>query len=237
MTTLAIELEQVRKTFELRGGQHFAALRGISLSIGTGEHVAVLGKSGSGKSTLINLVAALDRPTSGCVRVAGTDLTQFGEDALALWRGRNVGVVFQFFQLMPTLTVAENLVLAMELVGHIRGGERRARALELLDRVGLGDQAHKLPSMLSGGQQQRAAIARALANDPPVVVADEPTGNLDSRTAEDVLGLFAGLASAGKAVVLVTHERDVGRIARHTVALVDGRREAAAPATPEVAFE
>jgi putative ABC transport system ATP-binding protein len=222
MTTLAIELEQVRKTFELRGGQHFAALRGISLSIGTGEHVAVLGKSGSGKSTLINLVAALDRPTSGCVRVAGTDLTQFGEDALALWRGRNVGVVFQFFQLMPTLTVAENLVLAMELVGHIRGGERRARALELLDRVGLGDQAHKLPSMLSGGQQQRAAIARALANDPPILVADEPTGNLDSETADEVGRLFERLAGQGKTLLVVTHDASLARRAGRVVELKDG---------------
>jgi putative ABC transport system ATP-binding protein len=222
MTTLAIELEQVQKTFELRGGQHFAALRGISLSIGTGEHVAVLGKSGSGKSTLINLVAALDRPTSGCVRVAGTDLTQFGEDALALWRGRNVGVVFQFFQLMPTLTVAENLVLAMELVGHIRGGERRARALELLDRVGLGDQAHKLPSMLSGGQQQRAAIARALANDPPILVADEPTGNLDSETADEVGRLFERLAGQGKTLLVVTHDASLARRAGRVVELKDG---------------
>jgi putative ABC transport system ATP-binding protein len=221
--TLSIDLQAVEKGFELRGGQRFVALRGISLAVQAGEHVAVLGKSGSGKSTLLNLVAALDRPTSGRVRVAGTDLASMGESALAAWRGRTVGVVFQFFQLMPTLTIAENLVLAMELVSVIEKVRRRPRALELIDRVGLADHAHKLPSMLSGGQQQRAAIARALANDPPVVVADEPTGNLDSETAAAIGELFEQLAGQGKTLLVVTHDANLARSAHRVVHLKDGQ--------------
>jgi putative ABC transport system ATP-binding protein len=218
----AIELEGVEKSFHLRGGQRFAALRGISLAIAAGEHVAILGRSGSGKSTLINLVAALDHPTAGRVRVAGTELASLGENALARWRGRNVGVVFQFFQLMPTLTVAENIVLAMELVGSVPAAGRRTRALDLLERVGLASEAHKLPSMLSGGQQQRAAIARALANDPPIVVADEPTGNLDSETAAAVGALFDELTNQGKTLVIVTHDAELARAAHRIVELKDG---------------
>ncbi|HEX7557574.1 MAG TPA: ABC transporter ATP-binding protein [Usitatibacter sp.] len=220
--SLAIELDDVAKSFVLRGGRRFTALRGVSLAVAAGEHVAVLGKSGSGKSTLLNLVAALDRCTTGRVRVAGVDVGRPGESALALWRGRNVGVVFQFFQLMPTLTVAENIVLAMELVGHVPRDARRARAMELLERVGLADQANKLPSMLSGGQQQRAAIARALANDPPILVADEPTGNLDSETSADIGSLFDELADRGKTLLIVTHDVNLARSARRIVELKDG---------------
>ncbi|APV51297.1 ABC transporter ATP-binding protein [Betaproteobacteria bacterium GR16-43] len=218
-----IQLEGIDKSFELRGGQRAAALRGLSLAVAPGEHVAILGKSGSGKSTLLNLIAALDRPSAGRVRVAGTDLAGMAESALALWRGRNVGVVFQFFQLMPTLTIAENLVLAMELVGGIAPAKRRDRAMELLERVGLSDQAHKLPSTLSGGQQQRAAIARALANDPPLLVADEPTGNLDSETAGAIGELFEELSAQGKTLLLVTHDRGLAGSARRVVELKDGR--------------
>jgi len=217
-----IELDGVEKSFALRGGRQFAALRGVSLAVAAGEHVAVLGKSGSGKSTLINLIAALDRCTAGRVRVAGVDVTRMGESALALWRGRNVGVVFQFFQLMPTLTIAENMLLAMELVGHVPSGIQRARAMELLERVGLADQSHKLPSMLSGGQQQRAAIARALANDPPIVVADEPTGNLDSETSAGIGALFDELAGQGKTLLIVTHDANIARGAGRIVELKDG---------------
>jgi putative ABC transport system ATP-binding protein len=220
--SLAIELDDVAKSFALRGGQRFAALRGASLAVAAGEHVAVLGKSGSGKSTLLNLIAALDRCTTGRVQVAGVDVGRLGENALARWRGRNVGVVFQFFQLMPTLTVAENIVLAMELVGHIPPDARRARAMQLLERVGLADQANKLPSMLSGGQQQRAAIARALANDPPIVVADEPTGNLDSETSADIGTLFDELADQGKTLLIVTHDANLAGSARRIVELKDG---------------
>lgn len=219
----AIELDAVEKSFAVRGGQWFTALRGVTLSIAQGEHVAVLGKSGSGKSTLMNLVAALDRPSGGTVRVGGEDVSRLAEGALAAWRGRHVGIVFQFFQLMPTLTIAENIVLAMELVGRIAAGERRSRALALLDRVGLAEHAHKLPSMLSGGQQQRAAIARALANDPPILAADEPTGNLDSATAGDIGELFSGLAAEGKTLVVMTHDAALARRAGRVIELRDGQ--------------
>ena len=162
-----------------------------ALTVAAGEFVAVVGRSGSGKTTLLNLLAGIDRPTSGTVRVAGADLGTLSESGLAAWRGRNIGLVFQFFQLLPTLTVAENVMLPMDFAKTIPAGQRRDRALQLLDRVGVADQADKLPATLSGGQQQRAAIARALANDPPLLLADEPTGNLDSATAAAVLELFA----------------------------------------------
>jgi putative ABC transport system ATP-binding protein len=183
----------------------------------------VIGKSGSGKSTLVNLVAGLDRPSAGEVVVGGTALHALDESRLAAWRGRSVGVVFQFFQLLPTLTVLENVLLPMDLCGTLKGPASRRRALALLDEVGIADQAPKLPAALSGGQQQRAAIARALANDPPLVVADEPTGNLDSHTADAVMDLLASLTRAGKTVLLVTHERDVSRLADRVITLSDGR--------------
>jgi putative ABC transport system ATP-binding protein len=192
------------------------------MNIARGEYVAVLGKSGSGKSTLLNLIAGLDRPSTGTIQVAGTSLAGLNENALARWRGANVGVVFQFFQLLPTLTVAENIILAMELVGTVEPTRRRARALELLARVGLSDQAHKLPSMLSGGQQQRAAIARALANDPPIVLADEPTGNLDSETAADINALFTQLVEQGKTLLIVTHDANLSQVAARVIELKDG---------------
>jgi len=216
-----ITLRGVTKTFETPAGK-FPALRDISFDIGQGEFVAIVGRSGSGKSTLLNLIAGLDRPTSGTISVAGTPLADLGHDRLASWRGANVGVVFQFFQLLPTLTVAENVMLPMDFCDRYPARERRPRALALLERVGIAEQADKLPSALSGGQQQRAAIARALANDPAVLVADEPTGNLDSRTADDVLRLFGDLSREGKTVVMVTHERDVARIASRVVAMADG---------------
>ena len=217
-----IELDAVERSFAARGAQRYPALRGISLAVAAGEHVAVLGKSGSGKSTLLNLVAALDRPSAGRVRVAGADLGRMGEGALARWRGTHVGVVFQFFQLLPTLSVAENVVLAMELVGEIPRAARHARALELLEGVGIAEQAGKLPSMLSGGQQQRAAIARALANDPPILLADEPTGNLDSETAAGIGALFERLAASGKTLLIVTHDAQLARAAGRVVELRDG---------------
>ena len=218
-----IEATNLERTFTLPGGQPCHALRSVSLAIGPGDYVAVLGKSGSGKSTLINLFAGLDQPSAGTVRVAGSDLAGMGESALASWRGANVGVVFQFFQLLPTLTVAENLVLAMELVGRVAPKERRPRALALLERVGLADQANKLPATLSGGQQQRAAVARALANDPPLILADEPTGNLDSETAASLHALFRGLVAEGKTVVVVTHDSTLAADARRVISLRDGQ--------------
>jgi putative ABC transport system ATP-binding protein len=203
-----IELRSVGKVFETPAGP-FAALRAIDLDVAPGEFVCIVGRSGSGKSTLLNLIAGLDRPTAGSVRVGGTAIHGLGADALATWRARAVGVVFQSFQLLPTLTVAENVMLPMDLLGTRARRERRAHALRLLAAVGIGDQADKLPLLLSGGQQQRAAIARALANDPPVVVADEPTGNLDSATARTVFELFHELTTRGTTVVVATHERGV----------------------------
>jgi putative ABC transport system ATP-binding protein len=221
-STAAIDLNAAAKSYAIPGGQTCHALRAVTLHIAAGEYVAVLGKSGSGKSTLLNLIAGLDRPSAGNLRVAGTDLQGASENALALWRGQNIGVVFQFFQLLPTLTIVENIILAMEFVGKIEQAARRPRALALLQLVGLTDQAHKLPSMLSGGQQQRAAIARALANDPPIVLADEPTGNLDSETAADVNALFDELVKQGKTLVVVTHDANLAQVAKRVIELKDG---------------
>jgi putative ABC transport system ATP-binding protein len=217
-----IELRNVSRAYRSPDGELFA-LADLDLRVASGELIAVVGSSGSGKSTLINLIAGIDRPTAGSVRVAGADVGALGESALAAWRGTTVGVVFQFFQLLPTLTTLENVMLPIDFCRTLPADRARARALELLDRVGIADQAHKLPSALSGGQQQRAAIARAFANDPPVIVADEPTGNLDSRTAGSVLDLLGSLARDGKTVVLVTHERELGRIADRVITLADGR--------------
>jgi len=217
-----IRLDGATKSFGGRGAQLFPALRGVSLRVASGDFIAVLGKSGSGKSTLLNLIAGIDRPTSGEVQAAGADLNQLGENKMALWRGRNVGVVFQFFQLLPTLTVEENILLAMDFVAKIPAGSRRARARELLALVGLSDQAAKLPSALSGGQQQRAAIARALANDPPIVLADEPTGNLDSETSAAVAELFHGLIAQRKTLLIVTHDDKLARRAHRVIQLKDG---------------
>ena len=221
LTSPIIDLRNVVKTFPSPAGP-FAALKGVSLEVQPGEAVAVVGKSGSGKSTLLNMIAGLDRPSAGQVLVAGTQVALLTEDRLAAWRGRNIGIVFQFFQLLPTLTVAENVMLPMDFCGTCPAGERRARALRLLETVGIAVQADKLPLALSGGEQQRAAIARALANDPPIIVADEPTGNLDSHTAASVLELFRQLTRLGKTVVLVSHERDIADSVDRVITLSDG---------------
>jgi putative ABC transport system ATP-binding protein len=231
-----IELRNVTKAYPVAGGD-FKALDRVELQFPRGACVAIVGKSGSGKTTLLNLVAGIDRPTAGEVFVGGTPVHALGESQLAAWRGRHVGVVFQTFQLLPTLTVAENVMLPMDFCRTLPPAKGRVRALTLLDQVGIADQADKLPAMLSAGQQQRAAIARALANDPQVVLADEPTGNLDSRTADGVLDLLVGLARAGKTVLIVTHERDIGRRVDRMITLHDGailaderhRRDGAAP--------
>jgi putative ABC transport system ATP-binding protein len=216
-----ITLHRVEKTYSTDAGT-FTALRGIDLEIASGEFVALVGKSGSGKTTLLNVIAAIDTPSSGTVAVAGTQLGTMSESRLAAWRGRNVGVVFQFFQLLPTLTAAENVMLPMDFSGAIAAGQRRKRAVELLDRFGVARHADKLPSMLSGGEQQRVAIARALANEPPIVLADEPTGNLDSATAGGVLELFRLMATQGTTVIIATHDSDVTRISDRTIELADG---------------
>ncbi len=216
-----IELHDVTKAYDVAAGK-FMALKGIDMEVNEGEFVAVVGKSGSGKSTLINMITGIDNPTSGEVFVTSTPVHTLNQEQLAVWRGKNVGIVFQFFQLLPTLTIAENVVLPMDFCNTFPVSERRERAISLLEKVGIAEQADKLPSDLSGGQQQRAAIARALANDPPLILADEPTGNLDSQTSEAVMQLFANLAAEGKTVVMVTHERDLSRYFTRTVTLSDG---------------
>ncbi len=216
-----IDLRNVTKDYPVASGT-FRALKGIDLQVRKGEFVAVIGKSGGGKSTLINMITGIDEPTGGEVFVSSTAVHAMDQEQLAIWRGKNVGIVFQFFQLLPTLTVAENVILPMDFCNTFPVAQRRGRALSLLEKVGIAEQADKLPSDLSGGQQQRAAIARALANDPPLVVADEPTGNLDSQTSDAVMQLFANLVAEGKTVVMVTHERDLGRYFTRSVMLSDG---------------
>jgi putative ABC transport system ATP-binding protein len=217
-----IALQNVVKTYTTPAGS-FKALRGIDLQIQKGEFVAVVGKSGSGKSTLLNMLTGIDRPTSGDVVVGQTAIHQLSEGKTTSWRGRNVGIVFQFFQLLPTLTIVENLMLAMDFGKIFPVNERQPRALDLLNQVGITEQAYKLPAMLSGGEQQRVAIARALANDPPILVADEPTGNLDTQTATAVFQLLQAQVSAGKTVIIVTHDRDWAARANRTITLMDGQ--------------
>lgn len=217
-----IELRSVTKSYEVASGQ-FLALKDINMQVNAGEFVAVVGKSGSGKSTLLNVITGIDNVSTGEVRVASTAISSLDQEQLSIWRGKNVGVVFQFFQLLPTLTVAENVILPMDFCNTYPVRERRERAIGLLEKVGIAEQADKLPAQLSGGQQQRAAIARALANDPPLLAADEPTGNLDTQTSQDVMHLFGTLVAEGKTVVMVTHERDFSRYFTRTITLTDGR--------------
>ncbi len=216
-----IELHRVEKTFQSAAGD-YRALKGIDLEIGRGEFVGIIGRSGSGKSTLINMITGIDRPTSGEVLVGDTPVHKLNENQMARWRGRNLGIVFQFFQLLPNLSVLDNVRLPMDLCRTFPGRERRLRAMKLLDLVEMGEHAHKLPSALSGGQQQRVAIARALANDPPILIADEPTGNLDSKTADAVFSLFERLTSEGKTIVMVTHDSSLARRVARTVLIADG---------------
>jgi putative ABC transport system ATP-binding protein len=218
-----IEVRSAVKTFTLGGGASFTALRGVNLRVDPGEFVSIVGKSGSGKSTLINLLTGIDRPTSGEIFVGDTALHKLNEEKMAVWRGRSIGLVFQFFQLLPMLSVAENVMLPMDFCNTYPGRERKHRALALLERVEMTRHADKLPSTLSGGEQQRVAIARALANDPPILVADEPTGNLDSRTAEAVFGLFTEAVVAGKTVVMVTHDLDLAQRAGRVLRIADGQ--------------
>ncbi|SDH58448.1 putative ABC transport system ATP-binding protein [Sinosporangium album] len=220
--TPVITVHDAAKTYTTPAGD-FPALRDVSLTVAPGEFVTVTGRSGSGKSTLLNLLAGIDRPTSGSVVIAGTDVHTLPESRLSSWRGRTIGMVFQFFQLLPTLTIAENVMLPMDFCATRPPRERHPHALHLLDTVGIADHADKLPAALSGGQQQRAAIARALANNPPVLLADEPTGNLDSATADMILELFTAQADTGTAIVMVTHERDLSTWAHRQIHLADGR--------------
>jgi len=217
-----IALSGVVKSFETAAGT-FQALAGVDLEIDAGEFVAIVGKSGSGKSTLLNMIAGIDRPTAGTVTVGGTPIHALGENDLAAWRGRSIGVVFQFFQLMPTLSALENVMLPMDFGGRYPARERADRGRTLLDQVGLAAQADKLPATLSGGEQQRVAIARALACDPPVLIADEPTGNLDTHTTAAILDLFESLVGAGKTIVIVTHDADLAERCTRVLTISDGR--------------
>lgn len=216
-----IQLNGISKIFSGNSG-NFTALDNITLQFDKGTFVAVVGKSGSGKSTLLNMLTGIDHPDKGMVAINGTRVHELGESSLATWRGANIGIVFQFFQLIPTLTIRENLLLAMDFVAAIPKRERSSRANTLLEQVGIAVHADKFPSALSGGEQQRAAIARALANNPPILVADEPTGNLDSRNANAIHALFRQLAATGKTVIVVTHEEVFAAAYDRVITLRDG---------------
>jgi ABC-type lipoprotein export system ATPase subunit len=216
-----IHVKQVVKTFDTAAGK-FTALKGVDLRVDGGEFLAVVGKSGSGKSTLINMIAGIDRPSAGEVLIGNTAVHKLNEGQMAVWRGKNLGIVFQFFQLLPTLTLVENIMLPMDFCNVYKPGERRKRAMHLLEQMEMAEHANKLPAAISGGQQQRVAIARALANDPPILLADEPTGNLDSKTADSVFQLFADLVHQGKTILMVTHDQDLAKRVTRAVQIVDG---------------
>jgi ABC-type lipoprotein export system ATPase subunit len=214
-------LNNVVKAYKTQAGD-FLALKNVNLSIGSGEFVGIIGKSGSGKSTLINMITGIDRPSRGEVIVANTPVHTLNEGRMAQWRGHNLGIVFQFFQLLPILTVIENVMLPMDFCHLYTSRQRKQKALDLLAMVGVAEQANKLPSQLSGGEQQRVAIARALANDPPIIMADEPTGNLDSKTSAIVFEVFEKLVASGKTIVMVTHDGDLARKVKRTIIIADG---------------
>jgi len=217
-----IHLKGVSKIYQTDAGR-FVALDNVDLQIHQGEFVSIVGKSGSGKTTLINLITGIDQPSSGEIYIDQKPVHLLKESEKAVWRGLTIGVVFQFFQLLPTLTVIENVMLPMSLCNLYPGNERLERAYELLKLVQVEHQADQLPSFLSGGEQQRVAIARALANDPPIIATDEPTGNLDSHTAETIMALFQDLTRRGKTLLMVTHDPDLAARAQRTIALADGR--------------
>ncbi|MBI1259728.1 MAG: ATP-binding cassette domain-containing protein [Chloroflexi bacterium] len=216
-----IMLKDVKKAYKTEAGD-FYALKGIDLKISRGEFIGVVGKSGSGKSTLINMITGIDHPSTGEIYVEGLPIHHLSEGEMAKWRGVHLGVVFQFFQLLPTLTIVENVMLPMDFCNVYAPRERHEKAMHLLELMDVAAHANKLPTMISGGQQQRVAIARALANDPPIVVADEPTGNLDSRTAEQVFELFESLVAAGKTFLMVTHDDDLAGQLRRVITIADG---------------
>lgn len=217
-----ISLRGVVKDYPTAGG-NFRALKGIDLEIYPAEFLGIIGKSGAGKTTLINMISGIDGLTAGELRVANEEIRSLSENELALWRGKNLGVVYQSFQLMPTLSLLDNVLLPMDFCGVYRGRESVERAYDLLEDVGLGEHVNKLPTQISGGEQQRVAIARALANDPPILVADEPTGRLDSITAETIFDIFSALASQGKTIVMVTHDHALAQRMGRVVELVDGQ--------------
>ena len=233
-----IDLRHIVKTYQSAAGS-FTALKNVSMTVDGGEFVAVIGKSGSGKSTLINMVTGIDRPTSGEVLVGGTPVHTLSEGQMSVWRGKNLGIIFQFFQLLPSLTVVENVMLPMDFCNMYKPSERRGRAMMLLEQVEMTENANKLPSAISGGQQQRVAIARAMANDPSILIADEPTGNLDSKTATAVFKLFEDFVARGKTIVMVTHDNDLARRASRSVIVSDGEivNEYLAHALPKLSLD
>ena len=216
-----IELRNVVKEYKTGAGV-FRALKGVNLNVNSHEFVAIIGKSGSGKSTLINMITGIDRPTTGEVLVGHTAVHKLSEGQMAVWRGKHLGIIFQFFQLLPTLTILENVMLPMDFCNMYAPRERKDKAMQLLEMVDMAGNAHKLPNAASGGQQQRAAIARALANDPQILVADEPTGNLDSKTANAIFDLFNNLVAGGKTILMVTHDNDLATRVTRAVLVADG---------------
>jgi putative ABC transport system ATP-binding protein len=217
-----VEIIDVVKSFPVGDGE-VTVLKGLTLDVENGEFISIVGPSGNGKSTLLNMITGIDKPTDGEVIVTGREIHNLSENKLAAWRGENVGIVFQFFQMLPALSLLQNIMLPMDFANKYSRGEKRERALHLLEIVNLADQANKLPSMVSGGQQQRAAIARALANDPNLIVADEPTGNLDTRSANDVFDLFIKLVDQGKTMIMVTHNKELSRRVPRVVEIIDGK--------------
>ena len=218
---LVVDVNNVIKRFPV-GDTEITILKGISFEVREGEFLSIVGPSGNGKSTLLNMITGIDRPSDGEVVVLGQQVHEMSENALARWRGENIGIIFQFFQMLPALTLLNNVILPMDLASKYKPKERRERAMHLLDIVGLADQAHKLPGMVSGGQQQRAAIARALANDPPLLVADEPTGNLDTASARMVFDLFNQLVAEGKTMLMVTHDKELAHRVPRRIEIIDG---------------
>jgi ABC-type lipoprotein export system ATPase subunit len=233
-----VDLRNVNKSYKTAVGD-YPALKNINLQIHAGEFVSIIGKSGSGKSTLLNMITGIDHPTNGEVFINGTAVHKMGEDKMARWRGNNLGIVFQFFQLLPVISVIENIMLPMDFCRKYPVGERRDRAMKLLELVELTEHAHKLPMALSGGQQQRVAIARALANDPPLIIADEPTGNLDSKTAESIFALFNNLVAQGKTIIIVTHDSGLAKRTHRTALIADGEivNEYVAKAMPTLSHD
>jgi putative ABC transport system ATP-binding protein len=226
VTSSLIELAGVEKTYRTGTVDH-QALRGVDLQIGEGEMVSIVGPSGSGKSTVLNLVTGIDRPTGGSVTVDGRSIGDMSEEDLATWRGKRVGIIFQFFQLLPTLTALENAILPMELAGLGSTRNRAEKAAHNLELVGLGDRLEHLPTELTGGEQQRVAIARAIACDPVLLVGDEPTGNLDSETALRMFELLADVNARGMTVLYVTHDPDLAARAGRTIEIRDGQIDGA----------
>ena len=216
-----VAVKNVIKRFPM-GDDELTILKGISFDVRKGEFLTIMGPSGNGKSTLLNMITGIDHPSSGEVIVTGREVHKMSENQLANWRGEHVGIIFQFFQMLPALSLLQNIILPMDFARKYTPKEREDRAMRLLESVGLADQANKLPGQVSGGQQQRAAIARALANDPPLVVADEPTGNLDTRTTDDVFLLFQELVDQGKTLLMVTHDKELARRIPRVIEIIDG---------------